>query len=400
VASSLVISALAPLDEDDPGDDLLAELRHATVEGNAAITRHVADAPDLDGMGTTLTAILFAGSRLGLVHIGDSRAYQLREGVFSQITKDDTFVQSLIDEGRITEEEAHTHPQRSLLLRAITGQDIDPSLTIREARAGDRYLLCSDGLSGVVSDETLADTLQAYRDPRECADRMIDLALRGGGPDNITCIVADVLDIEFGEDAPIIGGSVGDGSDEGPRPDSAAARASATTLTRVAPQRVLAETKAPASRRRSRVRLAAGVVVVLAVLVGGGVLARMWVLQQYYVGVDTQLVSIFQGVRGEVLGIPLHRVAERSNITLDDLPETERSAVRDGIITSDGLTGARGLVERLRGRMLQPCPPPVVSQPPPAPDPNLTPAPGVPPVDTTPLPTPAPEPGTTCRSVS
>ncbi|MCU1659985.1 MAG: family protein phosphatase [Pseudonocardiales bacterium] len=400
VASSLVISALAPLDEDDPGDDLLAELRHATVEGNAAITRHVADAPDLDGMGTTLTAILFAGSRLGLVHIGDSRAYQLREGVFSQITKDDTFVQSLIDEGRITEEEAHTHPQRSLLLRAITGQDVDPSLTIREARSGDRYLLCSDGLSGVVSDETLADTLQAYRDPRECADRMIELALRGGGPDNITCIVADVVDIEFGEDAPIIGGSVGDGSDEGPRPDSAAARASATTLTRVAPQRVLAETKAPASRRRSRVRLAAGVVVVLAVLVGGGVLARMWVLQQYYVGVDTQLVSIFQGVRGEVLGIPLHRVAERSNITLDDLPETERSAVRDGIITSDGLTGARGLVERLRGRMLQPCPPPVVSQPPPAPDPNLTPAPGVPPVDTTPLPTPAPEPGTTCRSVS
>ena len=126
VASSLVISALAPLDEDDPGDDLLAELREATVEGNAAITRHVADAPDLEGMGTTLTAILFAGTRLGLVHIGDSRAYQLRDGTLSQITKDDTFVQSLIDEGRITEEEAHTHPQRSLLLRAITGQDIEP----------------------------------------------------------------------------------------------------------------------------------------------------------------------------------------------------------------------------------------------------------------------------------
>ena len=165
VASSLVISALAPLDEDDPGDDLLAELRDATVEGNAAITRHVADAPDLEGMGTTLTAILFAGTRLGLVHIGDSRAYQLRDGMLTQITKDDTFVQSLIDEGRITEEEAHTHPQRSLLLRAITGQDVDPSLTIREARPGDRYLLCSDGLSGVVSDETLAETLRRLPRP-------------------------------------------------------------------------------------------------------------------------------------------------------------------------------------------------------------------------------------------
>ena len=126
VASSLVISALAPLDDDVPGDDLLAELREATHEGNDAISRHVAEAPDLEGMGTTLTAILFAGSRLGMVHVGDSRCYQLRGEEFTQITKDDTFVQSLIDEGRITEEESHTHPQRSLLLRAITGQDVDP----------------------------------------------------------------------------------------------------------------------------------------------------------------------------------------------------------------------------------------------------------------------------------
>jgi PPM family protein phosphatase len=308
VASSLVISALAPLDEDDPGDDLLAELRDATVEGNAAITRHVAEAPDLEGMGTTLTAILFAGSRLGLVHIGDSRAYQLREGQFSQITKDDTFVQSLIDEGRITEEEAHTHPQRSLLLRAITGQDIDPSLTIREARPGDRYLLCSDGLSGVVSDETLADTLAGYRDPRECADRMIDLALRGGGPDNITCIVADVVDIDFGDDAPIMGGSVGDGSEDGPRPDSAAARASATTMTRTAPQRVVPAAAPP--KHRSPLRIGVAVVAVLVVLAVVAVLAGVWAQQQYYVGADGERVTIFQGVRGEVLGVRLQHVSE------------------------------------------------------------------------------------------
>src|ERR687893_683090 len=223
-----------------------------------------------DGMGTTLTAILFAGNRLGLVHIGDSRAYQLRDGYLTQITKDDTFVQSLIDEGRITEEEAHTHPQRSLLLRAITGQDVDPSLTVREARAGDRFLLCSDGLSGVVSDETLAETLLTYHDPRECADRMIELALRGGGPDNITCIVADVVDIDFGEDAPIVGGSVGDGSDDSPPPDSAAARASATTMTRTAPQRIMPQQVAPAASRRKPLRLVLAVVAVLAVLVGGG----------------------------------------------------------------------------------------------------------------------------------
>jgi serine/threonine protein phosphatase PrpC len=450
VASSLVISALAPLDEDDPSDDLLAELRDATVQGNAAITRHVADAPDLEGMGTTLTAILFAGSRLGLVHIGDSRAYQLRDGFLTQITKDDTFVQSLIDEGRITEEEAHTHPQRSLLLRAITGQDVDPSLTIREARAGDRYLLCSDGLSGVVSDETLAETLRAYPDPRECADRMIELALRGGGPDNITCIVADVVDIDFGEDDPIVGGSMG-GVEDRPPPDSAAARASATTLTRTAPQRVVPAVEAPPARRRVRPRVVIAVLVVLALLVGGGLLARMWVMQQYFVGADGEDVAIFQGVRGDVLGVPLNSVAERTDIALADLPETERSQVRDGIITDNGLTGARGLVERLRDRMLEPCPlpqpepqpqlppqpeqqaqpeqqpqpgqqpppgqqpqpeqqpqpgqqPPPGQQPqpgqqPPGVDPGLA-VPGLPPVDSTPLLTPAPEPGTTCRSVS
>src|SRR3954452_20063964 len=218
VASSLVISALAPLDEDDPGDDLLAELREATVEGNAAITRHVADSPDLEGMGTTLTAILFAGSRLGLVHIGDSRAYQLREGALSQITKDDTFVQSLIDEGRITEEEAHTHPQRSLLLRAITGQNIEPSLTVREARPGDRYLLCSDGLSGVVSDETLATTLQTYADPREGAHRLTHPARRGGAPDTRTARARSVVPCGSACHLPIVGGAAGDGRDATPPP--------------------------------------------------------------------------------------------------------------------------------------------------------------------------------------
>ncbi len=405
VASSLVISALAPLDEDDPGDDLLAELREATVEGNAAITRHVAEAPDLEGMGTTLTAILFAGSRLGLVHIGDSRAYQLREGAFSQITKDDTFVQSLIDEGRITEEEAQTHPQRSLLLRAITGQDIDPSLTIREARPGDRYLLCSDGLSGVVSDETLADTLAGYRDPRECADRMIELALRGGGPDNITCIVADVVDIDFGDDAPIMGGSVGNGEDDGPRPDSAAARASATTMTRTVPQRVEPAVGTPA-RRRSPLRIALAVVGVLVVLGGAGVLAQMWVLQQYYVGADGQQVAIYQGVRGQVLGVPLQRASQQTDIALSDLPETERSAVRDGIISTDGLTGATGLVDKLRDRRLEICPTPTPATPKATPVPVVPPAPGapaapvVPTVGSTPLPTPTPTPGITCRSAS
>ncbi|HWO62437.1 MAG TPA: protein phosphatase 2C domain-containing protein, partial [Umezawaea sp.] len=242
VASKVVIAALAPLDDDEPSDDLLGQLREAVIAGNGAISELVASDPDLDGMGTTLTAVLFAGSRLGMAHIGDSRAYMMRNGSFSQITHDDTFVQSLIDEGRITEEEAATHPQRSLLLRALTGHEVEPRLMVREARPGDRYLLCSDGLSGVVSLETLDEAIR-IPDPQACADRMIELALKGGGPDNVTVIVADVADIDFGDDAPIIGGAAGDGSADPPPPDSPASRASSITGPRPIPVR--AETPPP-----------------------------------------------------------------------------------------------------------------------------------------------------------
>ncbi|WP_026454662.1 PP2C family protein-serine/threonine phosphatase, partial [Saccharomonospora iraqiensis] len=224
VASKVVIASLAPLDDDEPGDDLVTQLRDAVTEGNRAISELVAGDPDLDGMGTTLTAVLFSGSRLGLVHVGDSRAYLMRGGQFSQITRDDSFVNELLEQGRITEEEAATHPQRSLLLKALTGHEVEPSVTVREARAGDRYLLCSDGLSGMVSNENLAEALR-IPDPQDCADRMIELALKGGGTDNVTVIVADVVDVDFGEDAPIVGGAAGDGRDEAPTGDSPAARA-------------------------------------------------------------------------------------------------------------------------------------------------------------------------------
>ncbi|HTF46072.1 MAG TPA: PP2C family serine/threonine-protein phosphatase [Pseudonocardia sp.] len=436
VASKLVISALVPLDDDEPSDDLLGELREATEHGNEAITNLVAEQPDLEGMGTTLTAILFAGNRLGLVHIGDSRAYLMRDGQLNQITKDDTFVQSLIDEGRIKPEEAHTHPQRSLLLRALTGHELEPSLAVREARAGDRYLLCSDGLSSVVSEETLAETMRTP-DPKVTADRMIELALRGGGPDNITCIVADVVDIDFGEDAPIVGGAAGDGTEQ-PQPDSAAARASVTTLPRVAPQRIEPTTmELPVVRRKGRAGLI--LLAALVVLIGAGALARLWVLQQYYVGVNDDQVAIYQGVRGSVLGIPLQNLREGScpagsegctEIKLEDLQETARSAVRDGIISGNGLTDARATVDRLRRQMLPPCPaaPPAIpvqaapnqtsatnpggpaaggSKPT---DQNVPPAPGsrpnagaaapTPVPETTPLPSIQYEPGKNCRLVS
>ncbi|MFI9270049.1 PP2C family protein-serine/threonine phosphatase [Kitasatospora sp. NPDC052896] len=196
VASSEVLSSIMTLDEADPRADLLTLLNDAVQTANDRLRLMVEQDPQLEGMGCTLTALLWTGERMGLVHVGDSRAYLLRDGSLSQITQDHTWVQRLVDEGRITPEEAETHPQRSLLMRALDGRgQVEPDLSIREVRAGDRYLICSDGLSGPVSHQTLEETLGSFYSPEQTIQELIQLALRGGGPDNITCIVADVIDV-------------------------------------------------------------------------------------------------------------------------------------------------------------------------------------------------------------
>jgi PPM family protein phosphatase len=209
VASSLAIAELASLNDREPGEDLLPDLSDAIARANASISQHVAEHPGIEGMGTTLTAILFAGDRIGLAHVGDSRAYLLRDGDLSQVTKDETFVQSLIDAGRLTPEEAWTHPQRSVVLRAMMGQDLDPSMVVREVRPSDRYLICSDGLSDFVPAETIAETLRDIANPQHCVQQLVRLALRADSHDNVTCVVADVVDGDCGYDLPLVTGSAG-----------------------------------------------------------------------------------------------------------------------------------------------------------------------------------------------
>jgi protein phosphatase len=193
VASAAVIEALRPLDTQVPAGELLNALDHAVRRADNALREMVQANPSLQGMGTTLTALLWSGSQLGLVHIGDSRAYLVRDGEVFQITQDHTLVQSLLDEGKITAEEVASHPQRLLLLRALTGDHASrPDLQLREARPGDRYLLCSDGLHVVVPAGAITRVLLTEADPDQAAAGLIALALDGGAPDNITCIVADV----------------------------------------------------------------------------------------------------------------------------------------------------------------------------------------------------------------
>jgi PPM family protein phosphatase len=195
VASAATITAIAPLDAEDPGPDLVGVLADAVATANLRLQELVISDPAIEGMATTLTALLWSAGYAALSHIGDSRAYLLCDGQFSQLTHDHTLVQSLVDQGKITEDDAARHPYRSLLLRALDGRTIaETDLALLETYPGDRYLLCSDGLSGVVSEQTLHQVLASVRDLDEVTLRLVELAIEGGGPDNITCIVADVID--------------------------------------------------------------------------------------------------------------------------------------------------------------------------------------------------------------
>ncbi|MBB4914460.1 PP2C family protein-serine/threonine phosphatase [Streptosporangium saharense] len=194
IASSLAVTALAALDDSLPhgGVDLVTTIKNAARDVNHALRERSEQDPTLKGMGTTFTAMLWDGASFALAHVGDSRAYLLRGGALYQITHDHTLVQSLVDDGRITPEQAAEHPRRSMVLRVLEGTgDGELDLSLREAKLGDRYLLCSDGLTAVVGPETLFNTLSDIDDPDEVARWLIDLANRGGGPDNITCVVAD-----------------------------------------------------------------------------------------------------------------------------------------------------------------------------------------------------------------
>jgi PPM family protein phosphatase len=444
VASQLVIAALAHLDDDEPGGDLLAKLDSAVRAGNSAIAAQVEMEPDLEGMGTTLTAILFAGNRIGMIHIGDSRGYLLRDGELTQITKDDTYVQTLVDEGRLTKDEAHSHPQRSLIMRALTGHEVEPTLTMREVRLGDRYLLCSDGLSDPVSDETILDALK-IPDVTDSADRLIELALRGGGPDNVTVVIADVVDYEYGPTQPIIAGAVsGDSDVHDPltRPNTSAGRASAIAAHKNVVKRDLPQIDTFTKPPRSKRRIAIGVAFVILLMLAGLAIGRTIIRSYYYVADYTGAVSIMQGIQVSILGVPLHQpfsqgcLNSRNQLSVirygqagatrdchlmkvSDLAESARAQVAAGL-PAGTLEQADAQLRRLSTESLLPLcplaraqsPPPSTAQPAPptgeTPEPSAaasvpaepsgspSPTPAAPTV--TALSPPPPQPGTDCRT--
>jgi serine/threonine protein phosphatase PrpC len=373
VASAVAIASIAPLDEDAPGADLLAELKAAAQSANDHLRLMVGADGSLQGMGTTLVALLFSGGRLGLLHVGDSRCYLLRDDELIQITHDHTLVQALVDEGRISEAEASTHPQRSVITRVLDGREgVEFDLSVREARVGDRYLVCSDGLTGPVAGlDTLREAL-SLDDPQACVDRLVQLALRGGGPDNVTAIVADVVqDDDLPAGPPVVAGAAAETPQEAPAgiADSPASRARIAEGRDVEP--VARAVVVPARRKRGRALVI--VASVLLVLLAGAAAGYAYVRTQYFVGFNGSKVAVFRGVSGTVAGVPLHTVQLTSVLDADDLSEIDRARVHGGIPAIDE-RDAEAIVTRLITSSnctapvsATPSPTPAVPSPPPSP---------------------------------
>jgi PPM family protein phosphatase len=196
LASEIMIETLQGLDDiaADSGYDAMIALRDGVDAANRAIFAAAEEDAGRQGMGTTVTGLLRAeDGTFALVHVGDSRGYLFRDGIFTQITIDDTYVQLLIDQGTLDPADARHHPQRAIVTQAVQGGAFEPHCSVLEPAAGDRYLLCSDGLSDVITDETIATALRTYPDPVECGQRLVKLTIAAGAPDNVTVVLVDVL---------------------------------------------------------------------------------------------------------------------------------------------------------------------------------------------------------------
>ena len=361
IASATAVQALRRLDEPASGDSV-ARVAGALQRAHDRIGDLTEADESLSGTSTTATVALFDGRSVTIGHVGDSRAYLLRGGELSQLTHDHTFVQSLVDEGRITPDEARVHPHRNLILKAVDGvRDPEPDLFSLEVAAGDRLLLCSDGACGVLDDPTLA-VLLAEGTPDFAAVELVRASLEAGSTDNVTCVVADVVapDTDLPDElAPLLVGAaadlprtVGAGTDETSGRIQAVAATEATTGEdgrTVTDGHLDEETVryAPQPPRRFTWLKQIFVLITLAGITWVALVAAWtWSQKQYYVGEHDGAVTIYRGIDASLPGIDLSHPYETSNVELSQLSDYDAELVREGI-TANNLANARETVDNL-----------------------------------------------------
>ena len=383
LASTVAITELQKADGHHQGAEMLEVLGGALHKANDRIAELVADDLSLDGMGTTVCGALFDGEHLGVAHIGDSRGYLRRDGELTRLTHDHSWVQSLIDEGRITEDESHVHPHRSLLLRVLNGQPIsEPDLELVTLHAGDRIMFCSDGLCGLVTDDVIGDAL-AGDDLDLVLTDLVEAAHAGGGLDNITIIVSDV--VEAGADAAattaeavlapprnasrglVLGAAVtreipairsrpidlGDGGAE-------EATDAAGNIVPAAPAPTSSGAgdggryEPEAGQRRRRFGLWGAILAVVLVVGLAAYGTYAYAMTQFLIAPTGQQVGIYQGVQGSLLGLSTNRLVENTGIQMSDLPPAYQEKVRAGItIRQGGIDAAKTAADELRTRAAQ-----------------------------------------------
>lgn len=364
IASAEALNIIRQLDR-DLDVDAMAALQQSVAAANARLGELIANDPAVEGMGTTLEAMVWDGSKLAYAHLGDSRSYRLRDGVLEQISTDHTFVQSLVDEGKISRDEARVHPHRSLLLRALLGRDDNEAdYNWLQPMAGDRYLLCSDGLSDMVGDNVIEMALSAETIDL-AATELVRLALEAGGYDNVTVVIAEF--VEKGTDVDehlssangqpqLVGAAAGQPrprTDNATNPKTAEAKAFDPEELRYAP-------RPPSSRRWLRWTIA-GLVLAAILAIAGGV-AYNWSQSQYFVASHDGKVTIYKGVQADIPGITLQHVDEVTEVEVSTLPDFRANQVRAGIEASSRAE-AEQIVANLEQVAIKPTPTPTPTKP-------------------------------------
>ncbi|KQM29633.1 MULTISPECIES: PP2C family serine/threonine-protein phosphatase [unclassified Frigoribacterium] len=365
VASAIAIRRIRETDRvyTSPGDAEFA-LQSSLIAANQLLAETVFEHQELTGMGTTVSAMLRVGDSMAIAHIGDSRIYLFREGELSQITADHTFVQRLVDSGRITPEEAAVHPRRSVLMRVLGDVDAAPEIDTATlgTQPGDRWLICSDGLSSYLAEERIKKAMAMGLDAEQTARRLVKETLDHGAPDNVTVVIVDVD--ESGDsalDEPVTVGSAAAplsfDSDVGRKQLRLPTILLHPLKVATTPEdshfepesdEYLAELIAEDKRRRRRRRITwlTALVVAIAALVAGLVLTYQWTQDHYYVGEERGTVVIYKGVQQSLGPIGLSSVYETTDVQVDDLPNYTQTTVED-TINAGSLADARAIVERL-----------------------------------------------------
>jgi protein phosphatase len=368
IASAIASQRIALTDSKyDSVEEAIDTLRNGVLEANSMLSATVAEHPELEGMGTTFSGVLFYGNQVIIAHIGDSRVYRASGGEVTQITKDHTFVQKLVDLGRITPAEALTHPRRSVLMRVLGDVSGEPEIdiSIYDTLPGDRWMVCSDGLCGVVPDEVMGRILASKIPTEEAAALLVGEALEFGAPDNVTVVIADVVrpsvKVEFEPSAQFVGSAASEVVIEERRGGKILRLFSPRNLldllqpaedeARYAPEseellnKILSET-----RRKIRwrgVRIIASWMLLAGIIAGIGFVAYQYTQTRYYVDTYQGQVTIFQGIRESLGPLSFSTPVVISDVSFSELSMFQQTLIERSI-SAESLEDAERILAQLK----------------------------------------------------